>query len=1445
MKMKKTQSLKLMLLGLMATVSTSALAYVGDVFTSKNLVCKELAGNKAQVLGYAAVPSNGMTVVIPDQVLNGNDNDKPLYVSSLSDDWFLGGYIAWVRDNVIQEQGTNRPALTGYTFALKIEASALESLKTQQIQPLNGNITQFIVTTTAGLKGIPAYAFANVPTIWVDNTDSDEYKELKQQIEDYENLLANQSLEDQTLCVIKDGLYQGPIEKYQGFQVYNLLINSAGSLVPENDPRYVILDDTAEGTPDGVDPSKTNYPLMVVQANGSVAEAGGATARKNSHGKLVRHSRATGQATVIAEPLKASDAAYECWGSYTVKGLNTLASEAKAKYETLKGLCNTLSSDQVYLGLLDNQQAAGNLVTKLAVLKAMFDEVRDAWTDAGYEVTAAVAAGSDATLTNDFQKAAYAAIMPAMLEAGFPNLKHPKAGASQMTTSGSSPKKVYEPTIALRQLYDIPSGALLFIGASGNFNWIKPVVISDGKLVVNNDDCHAIVDAKGNKVVPTESDGFLTLTTTGGSEIIGTPYYAEGTYDLKGYAKPSFETVNSAYSAALNAKTAADEVIDNYVAYTDEEGETYNKAELGGDDCTGGLIAEALQAWNDAKQDIEDYNEAAKANLEGMKEHLNNDLATKPVPETDPSKFLNNEVLTKVQIDNNKMEYFGEAAFVNCIGVETANWTAGTTSFTFPATTATIGAYAFKGTHINAKLGTCSTNLQKIGDYAFQDTETEYVNLKNATQITDVDEDGNLLTGDDIMIGKGVWNNTPLISIALNNTGLTNMPDGLAEKIRREKTLVDGCEAEGFYVQANTTLTSVGLPVGLKKIADNQFIWCLNLGYNKTAGTNATLTVPGTVTSIGEAAFRGTAYKEIDLTALTELYYVGDLAFANNSALESVSFAAEAPFENLEGSTFQCDNSLNEIVINDSIKCLPAGIFKGTAIENLDLSKTQLTVLNNLFQAEATGDLENTTLVELTLPETLLDKDNFTVLRPGLKVIADKALSQLKALKGTKIVAEDGTVTYRMIIPKSVELMGSYVFQNDKALENVDFIDTKLVNLGQGTFNSCDSLQEVKFISLNRIDATRKTLGSRPTIDGAETCGDPIDIDVRTNIFSFIEGVVFGSVGRKFTPKVYVTKESYNYLKGIDGISTPYYEQHYTELVPFDQTIDLVGPASINGVQTYAATYFNPYYGTWIPTKKEKQGGATVKVWTAYQDGDVIYAYGAKHNNNFYKIPAAGEAKDSYFYPTRAARMFGYSGDVDDPEGDSFVPVGSGNMSDYQMPEQEDMDKFAKQTTAGTYIFDKVQKYVPGSAVVLITSDKDQAVNFEQHSTLNTKYQSTLDWKNELKVTGIPVATTDDDNIYKFTIDEGKWTFYQDVRDPIPALKTVFPMSAYQGTAYPDLLTREIVFLDGEFTSIDDVKEYVKAMKESGAIYNMNGIRVSTPVKGQLYIQNGKKFIQK
>ncbi len=1335
MKMKKTFSLKLMLLGLLIGFG-SMTAFAGDFFTNGGFVFEKVPGG-VKVAGVTKLSTTGVLTIGTNYKDSQDPDDVNGYnVVAIADNWYNPGKLIW-----IDSEGTRHEAngidLRDKTFALKIDAKELTSINTAALQPLNGSITQFIVTTDAGLKGVPAYAFANVPMKPVDNKDSQEYTELKEYIDGIK-ALQDENVEDYTVPVFENGVITLD-GAYKGKTVFVLVKDANNADVTET--IYVVLSDTEFGQ----DTSGKLYQIVKVNKSGSFTKMQ-AGALLYSTGNLVR-TVGTKKNTIVAKPLAETSEDYASWGAKKMKGLQTQFDEADAAWRNLVQERNNFigvnldacdykdykNQYETYKPYYDDQKKMDDALNK----------IWPTWTTASDDLKAAIESPSPenkAKLTEQEDLDDFDFIWNTLFNAGYAqnNLTPKGYDIQDYATVHQQTKDMRD---QLNKYYD---------------DWKSLIAYEDNKT----------------KAQYTNHNGELTPVKEGGVQKKGM----------------TLEQLEAAISAAATARET---------------------------------LALALAAAEGADEfDLADLEEQLEA------------LATKEVPETNPKKFLNNEVLTKVQIDNDIMEYFGDGAFVNCVGVATEDWTAGTSSFLFPATTATIGAYAFKGTHINAKLGSCAANLESIGDYAFMGTETQYVNLINGTQITNN------------RIGKGVWDNTPLKSIGLKNTALTLMPNGLAQNIRRTKTLVEGCEAEGFNVQANTTLESVALPLGLTKIADKQFVWCLNL-------TTITTGIPATVTSIGKEAFRGTAIPTFDLTALTELTKVGDLAFANNSALLSVKFAPEAPFTNLEGSTFECDNNLNELVINDDLECLPAGILKGTSLKKLDLSNSQITVLNNLF--EATVDEPNETLVELTLPETLLADDNYTVLRPGLKVIADKALSQLKALKGTK-QADD---SYRMIIPSSVELMGSFVFQNDKALENVDFINTKLVSLGEGTFNSTDALTEVKFISVNRVVRTDKTMGTVPEIEGLNDCSDNLAGIIDANkYFGFVEGKVFGKVGRNPQPTVWVTKESYELLKTDGGIKEPLYEDLYTELKYIEQSIPVIGPNKINGQDTYVAVYYNPDYGTWIPTQAEKQDGATVKVWTAYQDGDNIYAYGAKHNNKFYKIPAAGDPKTSKYFKEyvdgEGARMFDPGDGDDNIDGggaDDLVPtetsddVMTGDNYNYVTPTTSEMKAFAKQTTNGTYVFKADQYYAPGSAAVIITTDMDQPVKFEQHSTQNTKYQSTLDYKNELKVAGCPIPSTDDDDVYKFTGKGGKWIFYQDVR-LIPAKKIVFPMSAYQGTAYPDK-AREIIFLDGEFTSIDEVKQYVKAMNESGEIYNLRGMKVATPVKGQMYIQNGKKFIQK
>ena len=212
----------------------------------------------------------------------------------------------------------------------------------------------------------------------------------------------------------------------------------------------------------------------------------------------------------------------------------------------------------------------------------------------------------------------------------------------------------------------------------------------------------------------------------------------------------------------------------------------------------------------------------------------------------------------------------------------------------------------------------------------------------------------------------------------------------------------------------------------------------------------------------------------------------------------------------------------------------------------------------------------------------------------------------------------------------------------------------------------------------------------------------------------------------------------------------------------------------------YYALYFNTNYGTWIPTNE-------ASVYTAYQDGNKVYAYPVKHNDNFYKIPAATES---------------------------------------------------------TFINGKQATKTLGSAAVIIRSN-NPTISYKRKSRPMDRLETGLDLENELKVLRNDQKIYKDDDIMVFAYKSGSTSagFFK-VTGELNHGTVVFPLADWQGTGDPSRL--DVIFVgDSEATAIMGVKEYINSLKNSDAIYNMQGVRVSATQKGQMYIQNGKKFIQK
>jgi hypothetical protein len=388
------------------------------------------------------------------------------------------------------------------------------------------------------------------------------------------------------------------------------------------------------------------------------------------------------------------------------------------------------------------------------------------------------------------------------------------------------------------------------------------------------------------------------------------------------------------------------------------------------------------------------------------------------------------------------------------------------------------------------------------------------------------------------------------------------------------------------------------------------------------------------------------------------------------------------------------------------------------------------------------------------------------------------------------------------------------VFKGDKSLKEVYAMDSKLTNLGEETFYGCRALEKFTFVTLNMINPewTDPLWGRARNY----THCDGTTIVMPSVEFNFDDMQFFECPNTE----IIMTQESaYN----IFGYKRETYPMEYSTVTVYQPTITL----DDFGGGAFSNVYFNTDYATWI-----KIEDATV--YTAYQDLNKVYIYRAKHQNGYYKIPKTQpltEAEFGFINNEDGTQTLGVK--WYDDEDEAFSP--------YYKEDNVTANSWGDDTN---YIWACNDKRKPSnSAAVIIVSDK-QVIPYERHTKPLEINQSTLDPDNELRITATAINLTDLNAVHAWHfngVDDAN--FVRVNSGTAPAGVVVMKLSAYQGTAGNSRI--EVVWVDDDATSIMGVKEYVKSLKDSDAIYNLQGVRVSATQKGQMYIQNGKKFIQK
>lgn len=404
----------------------------------------------------------------------------------------------------------------------------------------------------------------------------------------------------------------------------------------------------------------------------------------------------------------------------------------------------------------------------------------------------------------------------------------------------------------------------------------------------------------------------------------------------------------------------------------------------------------------------------------------NTTLTSVSIPETvtelEYSAFMDCTSLTAVTIPSGltKAGSLGSGAFSGCSALTTMQFGSGLTSIpealfestglktiTLPESVTSIGMWAFANC---AKLEQVSfpASLTSIDGCAFE----------NCTALTAVTLPKRLTE-----LGNDVFENCSALKSVWIPKSLTNI-NGFG----------DGCFA------GCTALTDITFETGITKIADHQF----------DGSPIKSITIPGTVTTIGSSAFSGcanltaidlpTSVTQIDayafsstgLTAVTlpkHLRKLGLSAFSGCTALKSVFIplslqTASNPFRNCK--------ALTDVTFEDGRTELPDTLLEDSGIRQFTVPQTVTKIGYSAFDG-------CTQLTAITLPA-------------GLRELGRGAFFGCTALTG-------------VALPDSLTALGYGAFANCTALTAVEFpagITPASWRNSSGMLRNCTSLRSVK-----------------------------------------------------------------------------------------------------------------------------------------------------------------------------------------------------------------------------------------------------------------------------------------------------------------------------------------------------------------------------------------------
>ncbi len=334
--------------------------------------------------------------------------------------------------------------------------------------------------------------------------------------------------------------------------------------------------------------------------------------------------------------------------------------------------------------------------------------------------------------------------------------------------------------------------------------------------------------------------------------------------------------------------------------------------------------------------------------------------------------------------------------------------------------------------------------LTKIGDSAFY----------YCTALAEVNINANCVT-----IGKNAFNSASKLATVTFEEGSKLESIGnyaFSYTVLNAIDLPNTVHSVGTSVFSSSNLTSFKVPSSLTAIPASLFSGCKNLAsvdfgdakiteINKNAfkGCKAltSVTIPSTVSILGESVFENAGLTEVVFADNSHLSVIGNNAFAGSN-LTSFKFpkvyeldGTDAVLQSLGSNLFANCNNLVEITLTSSVDNITNLLVNNTSIESIKLEG------NDKFYVDEESS-----------------------------IIYNKDKTKLFYAFGNNLSGD-------VVIPDGVEFIAANAFACKEEITSVKFPQS-LLELGENAFKDCISLKEVKFADNCKLSAVGKKVFS-------------------------------------------------------------------------------------------------------------------------------------------------------------------------------------------------------------------------------------------------------------------------------------------------------------------------------------------------------------------------------